>query len=187
MLGTTLAALALAALFAERRRQEATIVASEARLRSILGAANVIAWDVDLIRNTVDTTGPVGRLLDRPGPEPHDFAGFVESIHPKDRDRVMAQFWTAVSTNTVYELEFRLRSSSGNARWVTAEGPIERDSSWPACASARHHTRRHGAQASGARAAGERAQIARATWCLASCYPHDGHSRSHHVLQQGSC
>ena len=128
MLGTTLAALALAALFAERRRQEATIVASEARLRSILGAANIIAWDVDLIRNTVDTTRPVGRLLDRPGPEPHDFAGMVESIHPEDRDRVMAQFWKAVSTNTAYEMEFRLCSSGGNARWVTAEGLIERDS-----------------------------------------------------------
>ena len=46
MLGTTLAALALAALFAERRRHEATIVASEAHLRSILDAANVIAWEV---------------------------------------------------------------------------------------------------------------------------------------------
>jgi PAS domain S-box-containing protein len=128
MLGTALAALALAALFAERRRHEATIVASEARLRSILRAANVIAWDVDLIRNTVDATGPVGRLVDRPGSEPHDFAGIVESIHPEDRDRVMAQFWKAVSTNAAYELEFRLCSSGGSARWVTAEGLIERDS-----------------------------------------------------------
>ena len=128
MLGTTLAALALAALFAERRRQEATIVASEARLRSILDAANVIAWDVDLIRNTVHSAGPVGRFLDRPeGSEPHDFAGFVESIHPEDRDRVMAQFWTAVSTNAAYEVEFRLHSTGGGARWVTAEGSIERD------------------------------------------------------------
>ena len=128
MLGTTLAALALAALFAERRRHEATIVASEARLRSILGAANVIAWDVDLIRNSVHSTGPVGRFLDRPeGSEPHDFAGFVESIHPEDRDRVIAQFWTAVSTDAAYELEFRLHSTGGSARWVTAEGSIERD------------------------------------------------------------
>ena len=128
MLGTTLAALALAALFAERRRQEATIVASEARLRSILGAANVIAWDVDLLRNSVHSTGPVGRFLDRPeGSEPHDFAGFVESIHPEDRDRVIAQFWNAVSTDATYELEFRLNSTGAGARWVTAEGSIERD------------------------------------------------------------
>jgi PAS domain S-box-containing protein len=128
MLGTALAALALAALFAERRRHEAIIVASEARLRSILGAANVIAWDVDLIRNSVHSMGPVGRFLARPeGSEPHDFAGFVESIHPEDRDRVIAQFWTAVRTDAAYGLEFRLHSTGEGARWVTAEGSIERD------------------------------------------------------------
>ncbi|MFZ0854624.1 MAG: MASE1 domain-containing protein, partial [Hyphomicrobiaceae bacterium] len=128
MLGTTLVALALAALFAERRRHEATIIASELHLRSILDAANVIAWEADLVRNSVHSTGPVGRLLDRPGSEPYDFAGIVKKIHPEDRDRVMAQFWKAVSTNAAYQLEFRLCSSGGSARWVTAEGLIERDS-----------------------------------------------------------
>jgi PAS domain S-box-containing protein len=121
ILGTTLAGLALAALFAERRRHEATMVA-------ILDAANVIAWDIDLIRNTVHPTGPVSRVLHRPeGSEPHDLAGFVESIHPEDRDRVMAHFWTAVGTDDAYQLEFRLHSPGGSARRVTAEGSIERD------------------------------------------------------------
>ena len=67
MLGTALAALALAALFAERRRHEATIVASEARLRSILDAANVIAWDADLTRDIVHQVGPIARFSDKPG------------------------------------------------------------------------------------------------------------------------
>jgi PAS domain S-box-containing protein len=128
MLGTTLAALALAALFAERRRHEATIVASEVRLRSILGAANVVAWDVDLTRNAVHSTGPVGRLLGRAEhPEPHNFVEFVERIHPEDRDRVMAQFWAAVRSDAAFELEFRLCSSGGGARWATTEGSIEND------------------------------------------------------------
>jgi integral membrane sensor domain MASE1 len=84
MLGITLAALALSALFAERRRHEATIVASEARLRSILDAANVIAWDVDLISNTVHSAGPAARLLRRPeAPTPRNFAAMVETIHPR--------------------------------------------------------------------------------------------------------
>ena len=126
MLGVTLAALALSALFAERRRHEATIVASEARLRSILDAANVIAWDVDLTGDTVHSAGPVARLLNRPeASTPRDFAAMVETIHPEDRDSVMAQFWTAVSTAATYRLEFRLNSDS--LCWVTAEGSIERD------------------------------------------------------------
>jgi len=126
MLGTTLAALALAALFAERRRHEATIVASEARLRSILDAANVIAWDVDVIRNTVHPTGPLSRIFDGPeGSELHDFRGLVERIHPEDRDSVAAKFLTAVSTASTYRLEFRLNSAG--QRWLAAEGSIERD------------------------------------------------------------
>jgi PAS domain S-box-containing protein len=126
MLGATFAALAVAALFAERRRHEATIVASEARLRSILDAANVVAWDVDLVGNTVHPVGPVARVLHRPeGAEPGDLAGFVDSIHPEDRDRVMGQFWAAVGTADTYRLELRLNSNP--LRWVTAEGSIDRD------------------------------------------------------------
>jgi PAS domain S-box-containing protein len=126
MLGITLAALSLAALFAERRRSEAALGESDTRLRSILDAANVIAWDVDLTRNAVHSAGPVARLLHRPeGSVPRDFAAMVETIHPEDRDRVMSQFWTAVRTAAVYRLEFRLNSD--RLCWVTAEGAIERD------------------------------------------------------------
>ena len=126
MLGTTLAALGLAALFADRRRSEAALGESDTRLRSILDAANVIAWDVDLTRFTVHSTGPVTRLLHRPeGAVPRDFEAMVETIHPEDRDGVMAQFWTAVSTASAYRLEFRLNSNG--LRWVTAAGSIERD------------------------------------------------------------
>ena len=126
MLGTTLAALALSALFAERRRSEAALRESDTRLRSSLDAANVIAWDVDLTSYTVHSAGPVARLLHRPeGSVPGDFAAMVETIHPGDRDSVIARFWAAVSNAAAYRLEFRLNSHG--LRWVTAEGAIERD------------------------------------------------------------
>ena len=109
LLAITVCALVLAALFAERRRHEASVAASGERLRSILDAANVVAWEVDLIRNAVHSTGPVSRVLSRPeGSVPPDFAAMVETIHPEDRDSVMAQFWTAVSAAAGYRLEFRL-------------------------------------------------------------------------------
>ncbi len=126
MLGVTLAALALSALFSERRRHEAAAIASEARLRSTLDAANVIAWDVDLISSIVHSAGPAARFLERPeDPAPRDFAEMVETIHPEDRDRVMSQFWAAVGTAATYQLEFRLNSD--RLCWVRAEGSIERD------------------------------------------------------------
>jgi PAS domain S-box-containing protein len=126
LLGALLA-LVLAALFAERRRSEAALSESDKRLRSILDAANVIAWDVDLTGDTVHSAGPVARLLHRPeGALPSDFAAMVETIHPDDRDRVMTDFSMALSTAASYRLEFRL-NLPGEARWVTAQGSVQRD------------------------------------------------------------
>jgi PAS domain S-box-containing protein len=127
MLGTALTALALAALFAERRRDQASIVASEARLRSVLGAANVIAWEVDLAGNAVHTVGPVAQFGKSEGMNTGGLATFAAMIHPEDRDRVLAEFSAALNASADYRLEFRLPSSSGDMRWLTAEGAIERD------------------------------------------------------------
>ena len=83
ILASTLTALALAALFAERRR-------NEARLLSILDAANVIAWDADLSRDTVRHIGPIARFSDKPGGlQIKDWATFAANIFPDDRDRVL--------------------------------------------------------------------------------------------------
>ena len=126
ILGTALAALALAAVFTERRRHELARGETDARLRSSLDAANVIAWDVDLMSNNVRSTGPVRRMLNRPnGPLPRDFADMAETIHAEDRDRALAQFWAAARTASTFRLEFRLNSDV--LRWVTAVGSIEHD------------------------------------------------------------
>jgi PAS domain S-box-containing protein len=126
MLGFSLTALALAALFDERRRHVVALDESAARLQSCLDAANVIAWDVDFVRNTAYSAGPVRRVLDRPeGPVPRDFAAMAETIHPTERDSVMAQFWADVRNAATFRVEFRLNSDS--PRWVTAEGTVEHD------------------------------------------------------------
>ena len=126
ILGTALAALALAAVFAERRRHETALRETDARLRSSLDAANVIVWNVDLLRDSVHSAGPVRRMLDRPkSAVPRGFAQMLETIHPEDRDRVMPQFWAAARTDSTFRLEFRLNSDA--LRWVTAVGSIERD------------------------------------------------------------
>jgi hypothetical protein len=90
ILASTLTALALAAVFAERRH-------NEARLLSILDAANVVAWDADLVRDTVRHIGPVARFSDQPGGmQIKDWATFAASIFPDDRNRVLVELLTAI-------------------------------------------------------------------------------------------
>jgi PAS domain S-box-containing protein len=126
ILGAALAALALAAVFAERRHHELAHSEIDERLRSSLDAANVVVWDVDLIRDSVHTAGPVRHVLHRPkGPIPRGFGEMLETIHPEDRDRVMPQFWAAARSGSTFRLEFRLNSDV--LCWVTVVGSIEHD------------------------------------------------------------
>jgi integral membrane sensor domain MASE1 len=98
LLSTTLAALALAAAVSERRRSEAAAKAGEARLQSILETANIVAWDIDLIRDTVDASGPVMRFLNtRPGRQPYNVSTAVDVVYPADRERVQSEFNAAPS------------------------------------------------------------------------------------------
>ena len=121
MLGATLTALALAALFAERRR-------NEARLLSILDAANVIAWDADLSRDAVRHIGPIARFSDKPGGlQIKDSATFAANIFPDDRDRVLVELRTAIRRRACFCTEFRVPLSDSGVRWVAVEGTTERD------------------------------------------------------------
>jgi PAS domain S-box-containing protein len=107
---------------ADSSKDDVALGPGDERLRSILDAANVIAWEVDLVWNCVHSTGPVRRML---GSVPPDFPAMVETIHPDDRDGVMAQFWSAIGTAPTFRFEFRLNSDA--PRWATAEGSIVRD------------------------------------------------------------
>ncbi|SRR5258706_8270378 len=124
LLAATLSALALAAVLSERRRSEAAVSASEARLRSILEATNVVAWDVDLAHDTIDAIGPAARLSNvRPGVQPVTTMTFAERIHPPDRERVQAEFAAAREGRAPFRTEFRIPLPDGRVRWVLPRAP----------------------------------------------------------------
>ncbi len=129
LLATTLSALALAAVFSERRQSEAALSASEARLRSILEATNVVAWEVDLAQNTIHASGPAARLLNAlPDQQPYSVVTSGDFIHPADRERVRAQYDAALEGKAPYRAEFRIPLPDGSLRWVASEGTVVRDS-----------------------------------------------------------
>jgi PAS domain S-box-containing protein len=117
VLATAVFTLVLAALFAALRE-------SEARLRSILDAANVIAWEVDLVRDSVRATGPAARVVE--GWQVSNMATSANFIHPEDRDCVLAEFRAAVNSEAPYRAEFRLPLPGGGLRWVASEGTVVR-------------------------------------------------------------
>jgi PAS domain S-box-containing protein len=121
ILAGALSALFLAAVFAALRE-------SEGRLRSILNAADVVAWEVDLICDTVHATGPSARFLNsQPGLQPFNVWTSGDAVHPADRESVRAGFAAALQGKAPFRVEFRLSLPDGGMRWLASEGTVVRD------------------------------------------------------------
>jgi PAS domain S-box-containing protein len=112
----------------DRKRAEDKIREQEAELRQI----------VDLSPQLVTVFGPhrerlyanrilldyLGISLDEWRQRPDS----VEFLHPDDREQVRAHSDRALSSGAPYELEFRVRKSSGNYRWfLTRFSPVRDD------------------------------------------------------------
>ncbi|MBH8556456.1 PAS domain-containing protein [Hymenobacter negativus] len=50
-----------------------------------------------------------------------------ESLHPEDRDRVLAAWLTSVKTGDPYQVEYRLRRHDGQYRWILVRAVPRRD------------------------------------------------------------
>ena len=105
----------------ERVEAEAALRAREERFRSLVMATTQVVW----------TSGPDGRVVE-PSPSWQAFTGqddaaftdegWLEAVHPDDRERIRAAYWRAIAGRTVYETEYRLRRHDGEYRWTAVKG-----------------------------------------------------------------
>jgi PAS domain S-box-containing protein len=111
----------------QRKQAQAAQAESEARLWSILQAANVVAWEVDLKSGHVHTLGPVAELLNKADGKIETQAEFLGCVATIDRDRVMAALQATIGGNGPYNTEFRVPLADGGMRWIGDAGALERD------------------------------------------------------------
>jgi PAS domain S-box-containing protein len=99
---------------------------SEERLRSVLNAAEIVAWEANPKKGRLFEAGPVGKLFghgkDFSHPQVVDFA---KSIHPDDRDRVMDSINRSLQGEGDYNEEFRVPMADGSVRWIAANGNLQ--------------------------------------------------------------
>jgi PAS domain S-box-containing protein len=114
-----------------RAEAETALRESEERARVALGASGLIGlfdWRVSEDRFFSDA-----RFAQLFGIDPEraaagvPIAEFVEAIHLEDRPRVEAEVGRAMDTGDVYEAEYRVVQSDGEARWVVARGRCSLD------------------------------------------------------------
>jgi PAS domain S-box-containing protein len=99
---------------------------SEERLRSVLNAAEIVAWEANPEKGRLFEAGPVGKLFGRGKDFSHpNVDDFAKSIHPDDRDRVMDSIHRALHGEGDYNEEFRVPMANGSVRWIAANGNLQ--------------------------------------------------------------
>ncbi|MBV9110160.1 MAG: PAS domain-containing protein, partial [Gemmatimonadetes bacterium] len=93
---------------------------SEERYRTLVESGTQMVWTTDARGMVVDM--PFWRELTGQSLEDVREEGWASAIHPDDRARVLAAWWGAYETRTVYKAEYRLRLADGSYRWFLARG-----------------------------------------------------------------
>ena len=122
----------LAALFAEKRHNEATLWESNERLRLAVGGAELGIWSVDLASGRFDNDGRDrqihGHDLQAP---PQTLAAARSFINSDDLVSIDAGFRASGRARSNYTVDYRLAPATGSTpapeRWVALEGTVVRD------------------------------------------------------------
>ncbi|MDM9383404.1 PAS domain S-box protein [Chlorogloeopsis sp. ULAP01] len=113
-------AIAMLTDITKHKQVEVALRESGERYRSLVVATSQMVW----------TTQPDGQVVDMPDWRAYTGQtqaqvkgwGWLEALHPDDRERT-ARIWThAVQTKSIYENEYRIRGADGIYRYFSARG-----------------------------------------------------------------
>ena len=112
----------------ELRRAHEELSRSEARFRTLARATNQIVWTIGAdgrVDGSIDDwTAFTGQSLEEFSGE-----GWLEAIHPDDRERAKAAWDRAVASGEPYETEYRLHLKGDGYRWISSRAVPLRDAS----------------------------------------------------------
>ncbi len=103
----------------ERKRVEAALMQSHARLEEAQRIGQMGSWDLDHVTGTLSWSDEIFRIfeIDR-NQFGASYAAFLEAIHPEDRAAVDQAYRHSLETRTPYSIEHRLLLPGGNIKHV---------------------------------------------------------------------
>ncbi|WP_445250455.1 PAS domain S-box protein [Microcoleus sp. OTE_8_concoct_300] len=104
----------------DRKQAQDAIKQSEERYRSLIAATSQMVWTADAEGRSPDL--PSWRAYTGQTEAQVVGLGWLDAIHPDDREQTNQVWMEAVQTNSLFEIEYRLRGADGNYRYFQARG-----------------------------------------------------------------
>jgi PAS domain S-box-containing protein len=117
ILAISLGSLALAALFSERRLHEGAILEREARLREVLRAGSVMAFDWDVSADEIRFSQNATEILGLDAQQVLRGTEWLKHIHPEDQPLV-ASYLDTRPDQPSHSIAFRYRRPDGGEVWL---------------------------------------------------------------------
>ncbi|MEG3900082.1 MULTISPECIES: PAS domain S-box protein [unclassified Microcoleus] len=118
--GNILGVIATTRDITDRKQAEDAIKQSEERYRSLIAATSQMVWITDAEGRCPD----IPSLRAYTGQTEAEVVGFgwLDAIHPDDRERTAQVWMEAVQTKSLYEIEYQIRGADGNYRYFQVRG-----------------------------------------------------------------
>ncbi len=100
----------------ERRKAEKSLIEAEARYRALIEATSTTVWHANP-EGALTFVGEKWTEVSGQTVEEILKWGWLEAIHPDDRERTIEVWKTALRDKTLYETEFRVLTASDEYRW----------------------------------------------------------------------
>jgi len=100
---------------------------SQERMRLAASAANLGLWEWDMRRNQIWASGAGRALIGATESERITFDGFLQSVHPDDRESTRKAVRRALENSEEFQAEYQMVIPNGATRWVVSRGQVERN------------------------------------------------------------
>lgn len=108
-----------------RKVAQQQLLANEERLRIAEQVVTGGVWDWDIANETVYWSDSFQRLCDFPLDQQPSYELWVDSLHPDDRGRTLAQMEELFSQKLHnWSMEYRIRTATGRTRWIESRGQV---------------------------------------------------------------
>lgn len=112
----------------ERKTIEQTLRDNEHMLQEAQRIAHVGSWDVDMVNDKLIWSDEIFCIWEIDKTKfKANFAAFLETVHPDDRDRVSLAYNEAITNHTRYDVEHRLLFPDGRIKYILERGEPKYD------------------------------------------------------------